>query len=133
MAIGGTAVLRATDAMLRALGGEEISLVLPLPAGGSDPASQLGLSDPGVRLVAISPVIVRNLPPPTAGPRMRLELLISASAVASAVEAMGVESPQALFDAALGVQYQADLFHIESMTTDYFAGTAYLYRVVAVE
>ena len=124
--------MRAADAMLRALGGEEIALVFPLPTADSGSASQLGLADPGVQQVLISPVIVRNLPTPSGGPRMRLELLISASAVTNVVAAMGAASPQALFDDALGVQYQADLLHIESMTTDYFAGTAYLYRVAVV-
>ena len=45
----------------------------------------------------------------------------------------GADSAQALFDLALGIQHQADLFHVESVSTEYFAGMAYLYRVVAVE
>jgi len=133
MAIAGTALLRAADAMLRALGGDQVALVLPLPAAGNDPGSQLGLSDPGVQQLALSPVVVRNLPAPAPGPSRRLEFLLSASAVAEAAETIGSESPEALFNTALGIQYQADLFHIESMHSDYFAGTAYLYRVVAVE
>jgi hypothetical protein len=133
MAIAGTAVMRAADAMLRALGGDQIALVLPLPVPATDPGSQLGLSDPGMQRVFISPVIVRNLPGPSTGPRLRLEFLLSASAVANAVDAQGAGSPEVLFDSALGIQYQADLFHIESMTIDYFAGTAYLYHVIAVE
>ena len=132
MAIAGTAVLRAADALLRALGGDRIGLVLPLPESGTD-GMQLGLTDPGVQQVMISPVVVRSLPAPTTGPRVRLEFLISASAIATAVEAEGAASAETLFDQALGIQFQADLFHIESVTTDYFAGTAYLYRVVGVE
>jgi hypothetical protein len=38
-----------------------------------------------------------------------------------------------LFDGALGLLYDNDLFHIENVTTEFFAGTAYLYRVLAVE
>jgi hypothetical protein len=133
MAIAGTAVLRAADALLRALGGDQIGLVLPLPTETGSDTAQLGLTDPGVQLLTISPVVVRTLPAPSAGPRVRLEFLISASAVANAVDEEGADSAQALFDLALGIQHQADLFHIESMNTEYFAGTAYLYRVVAVE
>ena len=133
MAIAGTAVLRAADALLRALGGDQIGLVLPLPTETGSDSAQLGLTDPGVQLLTISPVVVRTLPAPNAGPRVRLEFLISASAVANAVDEEGADSAQALFDLALGIQHQADLFHIESMNTEYFAGTAYLYRVVAVE
>lgn len=142
MPIAGTAVMRAADAMLWALGGDQVSLVLPLATTPTNPGSQLGLNDPGVQQVPISPVIIRNLsgqlaeralPGPKSTPRLRLEILLSASAVNSAVEAQGAESPQALFDASLGIEYQADLLHIESANTDYFAGIAYLYRVVAVE
>ena len=124
--------MRAADALLRALGGDQIVLVLPQPESGSD-SMQLGLTDPGVQQVMITPVVVRTLPAPTTGPRVRLEFLISASAIASAVAAEGAASAEALFDVALGIQYQADLFHIESVSTDFFAGTAYLYRVIGVE
>jgi hypothetical protein len=133
MAIAGTAVMRAADAMLRALGGDQVALVLPLPTASNDSNAQLGLADPGVQQVMLSPVVVRTLTAPSPGPSRRLEFLLSASAVAGAVDAEAAESAGALFDAALGIQYQANLFHIESMSTDYFAGTAYLYRVVAVE
>ena len=133
MPIVGTAVMRAADAMLRALGGDQIGLVLPLPTETSNASFQLGLSDPGAQQVTLSPVVVRNLATPALGPRQRVAFLLSASAVADAVEAQGAASADALFDAALGIQYQADLFHIESTSTDYFAGVAYLYHVVAVE
>lgn len=125
--------MRAADAMLRALGGDEVALVLPLPTAPTDPGSQLGLTDPGVQQVPISPVVVRNLNATGSGPSLRLELLLSASAVADAVEAQAAPSADALFDAALGIQFQSILLHIEQMSTDYFAGVAYLYRVVAVE
>ncbi|HEY4053290.1 MAG TPA: hypothetical protein VGL74_06085 [Terriglobales bacterium] len=133
MAIAGTAVLRAADALLRALGGDQIGLVLPLPTETGSDSTQLGLTDPGVQQLTISPVVVRTLPAPSTGPRVRMEFLISASAVASAVDAEGAASGETLFDLALGIQFQTDFFHIESVSTEYFAGTAYLYRVVAVE
>lgn len=142
MPIAGIAVMRAADAMLWALGGDQIFLVLPLATAPTDPGSQLGLSDPGVQQVSLSPVVIRNLsgllaergsPGPKSGPRLRLEMLLSASAVNSAVEAQALGSADALFNSALGIQYRADLFHIESVNTDYFAGVAYLYRIVAVE
>jgi hypothetical protein len=133
MAIAGTAVMRAADALLRALGGDQIALVLPLPTETGSDSTQLGLTDPGIQQLTISPVVVRTLPAPNTGPRVRLEFLISASAVANAVDEEGADSAQALFDLALGIQHQADLFHIESVSTEYFAGMAYLYRVVAVE
>ena len=132
MPIAGTAVLRATDALLRALGNDQIALVFPIPTtGGTN--TELGLSDPGVQMLPLAPAVVRTLASPSSGPSRRLEFLLSASAVANAVDAAGADSATSLFNLALGVQYQADLFHIESINTEYFAGTAYLYRVIAVE
>lgn len=125
--------MRAADALLRALGGDQIGLVLPMPTETGSDSTQLGLVDPGIQQLTISPVVVRPLPAPNTGPRVRLEFLISASAVANAVDEEGADSAQALFDVALGIQHQANLFHIESVSTEYFAGMAYLYRVVAVE
>ena len=125
--------MRAADALLRALGGDQIELVLPMPTEAGTNSAQLGLTDSGIQQLTISPVVVRTLPAPNTGPRVRLEFLISASAVANAVDEEGADSAQALFDLALGIQHQADLLHIESVSTEYFAGTAYLYRVVAVE
>ena len=133
MPFGGNAVMRAADAMLRALGGDVVTLVLPLPSATSNLSYQIGVSDPGVQEAPISPVIVRTLPPTATGPAQRVEFLLSASAVVSTAQSQGLASAEALFNAALGIQYQGNLFHIESLSTDYFAGTAYLYRAIAVE
>jgi len=131
--ISSAAVVRAADAILQALGGIEIALVFPLVALPNDPSAQLGLVDPGVQQVTFSPVVVRSLNTPNSGPRRRLEFLISSSAVAAAVVAQNAASAEALFDSALGVNYDSHLFHIEDVITEYFGGTAYLYRMTAAE
>jgi len=99
----------------------------------NDPSAQLGLADPGVEEVIFSPVVVRSLVAPATGPRRRLEFLLSGAAVAAELTTRNVASAEILFDGALGLLYDNDLFHIENVTTEYFAGTAYLYRVLAVE
>ncbi len=129
----GTAVMRAADAMLRSLGGEEISMLLPLSGMPGDAAGQLGLVDPGVEEVKIWPVIVRALPTDNSGPRRRVEFLVSASAMAQAVSARDFANAMQLMDATLGIAYEGELFHIEGIAVENFAGTAYLYRVVGVE
>jgi hypothetical protein len=131
--VSGNAVLRAADAMLRALGGAEISVMLPAVNLADDTSAQLGMADPGVEQVPLSPVVARSLPTENNGPRRRLEFLVPASAAADAATARNMASGQALFDGCLGVLYQGELFHVEGVTTEYFAGTAYLYRVAAVE
>jgi hypothetical protein len=131
--INGIAVVRAADAMLQALGGDEVTLIFPLVNLPNDPSAQLGLVDPGVQQVTFSPVVVRSLTTPSTGPRRRLEFLISGSAVSAAVVSQNAASAEALFESALGVTYDNELFHIEDVLTEYFAGTAYLYKVTAVE
>jgi hypothetical protein len=127
------AVVRATDAMLQALGGDGVIILFPLITMPDDPTAQLGLADPGVEEVVFTPVIVRALQTTATGPRRRLEFLLSAAAVADQLSLRNVPTAEALFNGALGVLYDNDIFHIENVMTEYFGGTAYLYRIVAVE
>lgn len=133
MGVSGVALVRAANAMLRSLGGEEVQLVFPLMGMPDDPSAQLGLVDPAVQQVTIAPVIVRNLPTSNSGPRRRLEFLLPASPIEEAVVAQNVSSAQALFDNALGLIRDGEMLHIEGFTTEYFGGMAYLYRVIAVD
>jgi len=131
--IFGMAVARAAEAMLRALGGAQISLVFPLLQMPDDPTAELGLMDPGVEEVVLCPVIARELATPGSGPRRRLEFTVPGTAVQAEMVERNVATADVLFDAVLGVMYGGDLLHIESVTPEYFAGTPYLYLVVAVE
>jgi hypothetical protein len=131
--ICGDALVRAANAMLAALGGDEVSLLLPATALASDAAGQLGLVDPGVQNVIISPVVTRNLPTENSGPARRIEFTLPASAVAAQLPALGLASADNLFNSALGLVYDGDIFHIETVVTENFAGTAYFYVVTAVE
>lgn len=125
--------MRAADAMLRSLGGEEISLLLPLSAMPGDPAAQLGLADPGVEEVRISPVIARNLPTDNSGPRRRVEFLVPASGIAKALAEHNFADAEKFMSATLGIVYEGEMLHIEGFTAECFGAGAYLYRVVGVE
>ena len=131
--VSGIAVVRAADAMLRSLGGAEVTLLIPQMGMPNDPSVQLGLVDPGVEEVRLAPVVVRNLPTASTGPRRRLEFLIPATAVSEELNSRNLASAQAFFDAALGIVHGSELLHVEGVATEYFAGMAYLYRVVAVD
>jgi hypothetical protein len=131
--ICGIALVRAADAMLRSLGGQEISLLIPQASLPSDAVAQIGLVDPGVEEVKLAPVVILNLLTSNSGPRRRVEFLVPASAITDQLSSRNVASAQAFFDEALGILHDGELFHIEGITTEYFASTAYLYRVVAVE
>jgi hypothetical protein len=131
--VSGAALVRAADAMLRSLGGTQVRFLLPQMGMPNDPSVQLGLVDPGVEEVNLAPVVVRNLPTSSTGPRRRLELLIPTTAISQELNSRNLASAQAFFDSALGVVHDSELLHIEGVATEYFAGTAYLYRVVAVD
>jgi hypothetical protein len=131
--INGVALVRAADAMLRALGGAEVTLLFPQQTLADDTSVELGLVDPGVEQVKFSPVVVRNLPTGNEGPRRKLEFLLPASLVASEAVDRNVASGADLLNGALGLVHQGETFHIAGITTECFAGTAYLYRVVGVE
>jgi len=131
--ICGAALVRAANAMLTALGGDQVSLLLPAAATASDAAGQLGLVDPGVQDIIIAPVVAFNLPTGNLGPRRRIEFTLPASALELQLSTLGMGSVDDLFSAALGLLYDGDLFHIEAVVTEDFAGTAYFYVVTAVE
>jgi hypothetical protein len=131
--ICGAALVRAANAMLAALGGDQVSLLLPATALASDAAGQLGLVDPGVKSVIITPVVTHNLPSGNLGPTRKIEFTLPASAIEVQLPTLGLGTAEQMFDGALGLVYDGDLFHIESVVTENFAGTAYFYVVTAVE
>jgi len=131
--ICGAALVRAADALLKALGGESVSLVLPATATAGDAAGLLGLVDPGLHEVLISPVVVRALATGNLGPRRRVEFTLPGSVIADQLPGLGMGTAEDLFHAALGLRYGSDLFHIESVVPENFAGAAYLFVVTAVE
>ncbi|MGB8012377.1 MAG: hypothetical protein WCF68_12220 [Terriglobales bacterium] len=130
--ISGAAAARAADAMLRTLGGTEVTLLFAaagMPAGGG---SELGLVDPGVEQAVIAPVIVRELTTETNGPRRRIEMLAGQAAMAEQVSQRNVASADVLFETALGLVYGGEVFHIQGFIVERLGGVAYLYRVAAM-
>lgn len=131
--ICGAALVRAADALLKALGRETVSLLLPATAMAADSAGQLGLVDPGVQEVVISPVGTRALTTGNLGPRRKIEFTLPASVIAEQLPGLGMGTAEDLFNAVLGLKYGNDLFHIETVMPENFAGTTYFYVVTAVE
>ncbi len=127
----GLALARAAEAMLRALGGEAVSLIFPMPAASDANTVGLGLGALAAQDVPISPVVTRSLPPDSG--RARREFLFTASAITAQLELRAIGSAEDLFQSALGILHQGRLMHLASVTPELFGGSAYLYRVVAVE
>jgi hypothetical protein len=131
--ISGAGFMRAADALLQALGGDTVSLLLPATATAGDAAGLLGLVDPGVQMVVVSPVVARELTTGNLGPRRRVEFTLPASVIVDALPGLGMGTAEDLFSAVMGLNYNNDLFHIETVTPESFGGTACFYVVTAVE
>src|SRR5258708_39623869 len=99
--ICGTAMVRAANAMLAALGGDEIGLLLPAIAMARDAAGQLGLVDPRVREVMVSPVVVRPLFTGNLGPRQTIKCTRPGSVSSARLPDLGMGPAEDLFPAAL--------------------------------
>ena len=120
--ISGSGAARAADALVRALGGTEVTLLFAAAGMPADAVAELGLVDPGVEQASIAPVVVRELTTDTNGPRRRIELLAGRSAMAEQVSQRNVASADVLFETALGVVYQGEVFHIEGIVVERFGG-----------
>jgi len=131
--ICGAGMRRAADALLRALGGDAVTLVLPATAMAKDAAGQLGLVDPGVQEISIAPVVRRELPAGNSGPRRRVEFTLPASAIANELPGLGLGSGEDLFNAVIGLTYDGELFHVEKVVPESFGGTVCFYVVTGVE
>lgn len=118
--------------MLQTLGGTQIILLFAAAGLPADAVSQLGLVDPGVEQVVITPVMVNELTTENNGPRRRIELLAGQAAMAESVSQRSVASAEVLFETALGLVYCGEVFHIEGFVVERMGGVSYLYRVAAV-
>ena len=124
------AMARVTEAMLRALGGAEVTIRLPLNV--ALPNADLGLAAPGTEDVVIKPAVLRSLPS-TSKERGRVELLVAASTVAEQAVSRNAESPEALLDGALGIVHNDRLLRIQSVDTHAVAEDPCFYRITATE
>ncbi len=125
----GLALARAAEAMLRALGGGEVVLRCPAAAAANETNRELGLEAPVTEDLTVAPVLVRLKA--NAG-TARMELLFPPAVLASYLADRRQPAEQ-FFSSLIGVLHQDRLLHVESMAAETFAGTPYLYRVIAAE
>lgn len=119
--------------MLRALGGGEVVIRCPVAPAGDDAHAELGIEGPVTADVTVSPVVAGpSSAARTSDPRLRLEFLFAAATLAPYLADRG-ESAEDFFTGALGIVHGQKLLHIETVSAESFAGTPYLYRVIASE
>jgi hypothetical protein len=69
----------------------------------------------------------------SAAPVRSFEFLFPATTVAQQTQSRGLTTATAFFESALGIVRDTALLRVQRVVTEYFAGTAYLYRVIASE
>ncbi len=125
------AVIRFADALLRSLGGTQITLRLADPASGDTP-SQLGLEAPIFEELEIAPAIVRTLPAADDG-RRRAEVTLSATSLRNKALDYGVEDAMAWLSGMRLVLRSGEVMRINKVAAEQFAGADCLYHLTATE
>jgi hypothetical protein len=121
------------DALLRSVAGS--SAQLRVTGASSDSSqSELGLIATTFSEVVISPVVMRKLRPAAkAGDASQWEMLASATSVQAQVNALDLQSAQALFAMTLVVTMAGSDYVIESVASNEAFGKVYLYRLTLRE
>jgi len=128
----GIALARATEALLRAVGGDDVQVLLPAPVA-PDPGAQLGLVAPAVNEVVIAPAAARSLSSLNNEGRLRIQFLFATSVVDPIIQSQGLASAEEFFNGALGIVHQGRLLRVEKIEADFIGSLAYLYKVTASE
>ena len=124
-------VRRAADAMVRALGGTQITLRIA-DASAGDTNSQIGLTPPMSEDLQISPALVRTIAPAANGSK-RIEVTLSAKAVKPLADQYGVDDIPTWLLTAEGILFRDKLMHIDTVIGDHLGGMDYLYHIMATE
>jgi hypothetical protein len=121
------------DALLRSMTGT--TALLRVTGTNTDASqSEVGLVATTFYEVAVSPVVMRKLRPTWQdGDESKWELFVSATSVTQQVNALDLESAQALFAMTLAVTVAEQNYLIESIASNEAFGQAYLYRLLLRE
>jgi hypothetical protein len=122
---------RASDALLRCLGGRTVLLRLPTNAVAGSDAEQLGASSPSYEDIPLSPAVFRRLRPEIRDGKVnRYEVLVSASSVQTQLGLLQLATTDDLFAMATGVFVDGELMPIEAAAEAEAFGQPYLYRLI---
>jgi hypothetical protein len=122
---------RAADSLLRSLGPTQVSLRIAEPGAGDNDA-QLGITTPTVEDVPLSPAVVRRASAAQEA-RTRYEVWLSVGSLQQAAERYQVTDVSGWLLTAVALVYGDLLLHIETVRVEHYAGSEYLYRILASE
>jgi hypothetical protein len=121
------------DALLRSMTGT--TALLRVTGSNTDTSqSEVGLLATTFAEVVVSPAVMRKLRPAwQEGGESKWELFVSATSVEQQVNAMDLQSAQALFAMTLAVTVSGQDYLIESIAANEAFGQVYLYRLLLRE
>jgi hypothetical protein len=128
------AACRMADALLRSLGGTTVNL--QVAAAASDNTQlELGITATGFQSIPVGPAVIRKLrPSPFADNQQpRVELLLSAAALATQAGNLKMDSADTLLKMALSIVYGGICYLIETVAPNEAFGQVYLYRILLRE
>ena len=121
------------DALLRTVAGATATLRVAGTSANTD-QSEIGLVATNFAEVVVSPVVMRKIRPAwNEGGQSKWELLVSATGVQQAVNALDLASAQSLFAMTLAVTVVGQDYLIESIAASEAVGQVYLYRLLVRE
>lgn len=123
-----SAIVRATNAMIRALGGTTVTLRVP-SNGTAGAERELGLSPAMYQEVELSPVVVRWLEPKDS--RRRVQVLVPMAALEKATSGFGAMTGREFLAQASAVVFGEQVFQITEASAESFGGLEYIFRITA--
>ena len=127
------ALVRAVNAMMRALGGASVGLRMAV-ATADGVQRELGIAASAYQEVRVAPVVVRQLQGAAkeGDGREEIEILISPTALDAVTPAVGIDDGWTFLCGVEQVVHAERVFAVTDVSADRFAGLAYMYRVTAV-
>jgi len=119
------AMVRAVNALMRALGGASIKLRIPAPTDGGK-QRELGIAAAAYQEAELAPAMVRS----TSGGQV--EVLISSSALDLLMPAFGANDGANFLRQVQQIVYGDLVFTVTGVRAERFAGVEYMYRMTAI-
>ena len=121
-----------TNTLLRTLGDNSISILIPINATTLDDATQLGITATPTETVTLAPVLIHRDIHKKADTK-RHQLLISTTTLADVRQITTTADARTFFLSALGITVDGLEMSVLSFEADEFSGEPYLYRIVVEE
>jgi len=120
--------VRAADALLRALGKDEVALHVPMTTANGAKTG-LGLTTLGETVTTLQPVMVHCVP----SDAKAAEIVTSREGLERAVAESGAQDAESLLASVTAIEVNGKTMRVANILREYFGGTTYLWTIEARE